>query len=132
MSEKPGMAGWMRITLIATGVLNMPGAALFVPSFGQLRELNGLPAAHPLYLWIIAGWIFLFGLCYLWLGVTGRSERLFLVIGGAGKMVFVIVMFCFWQAGQIPPGAALGSTADLVFALLFGVWLWQTRKFKTA
>jgi hypothetical protein len=130
MSEKPKMAKWMRGALIATGILNMPGAALFVPAFQALRESNGLPAeSHPLYLWIISSWIFLFGLCYLWLGITGRNERLFLVIGGAGKLAFVFLMFAFWQAGQIPLNAALGSLADLLFAILFGIWLWQTRQY---
>lgn len=119
----------MRITLIATGILNIPGAALFVPAFQSFRESNGLPSeSHPLYLWIIASWIFLFGLCYLWLGITGRNERLFLVIGGAGKLAFVFLMFAFWQAGQIPLNAALGSLADLLFAILFGIWLWKTRE----
>jgi hypothetical protein len=129
MNEKLTMALWMRVALIATGILNMPGAALFVPAFQAFRQSNGLPAeSHPLYLWIIASWIFLFGLCYLWLGITGRNERLFLVIGSAGKLAFVILMFAFWQAGQIPLNAALGSLADLLFAILFLVWLWQTRR----
>jgi hypothetical protein len=130
MSEKITMAGWMRTALITTGILNMPGAALFVPAFQTLREANGLPSAsHPLYLWIIFSWIFMFGLCYLWLGITGRNERLFLAIGAAGKFAFVFIMFAFWQAGQIPMGAALGSLADLLFAILFVIWLWQTRRF---
>lgn len=122
------MAKWMRMALLATAALNMLGAALFAPVFQNLREAQGLPAeAHPLYLWIIASWIFMFGLCYFWLGITGRNERLFLVIGGAGKLAFVFLMFAYWQAGQIPVKAALGSLFDLFFAIIFGIWLWQTR-----
>jgi hypothetical protein len=129
MNEKPLMPIWMRIALIATGVFNMFGTALFLPAFHSFRESNGLPAeSHPLYLWIIASWIFLFGLCYLWLGITGRNERLFLVVGAAGKLAFVFLMFAYYAAGQIPLNAALGSLADLLFAILFIVWLWQMRQ----
>jgi hypothetical protein len=131
MNEKPVMAVWMRIALIATGVLNMFGAALFVPAFKSLRISNGLPIdSHPLYLWIISSWIFLFGLCYLSLGITGRDERLFLVIGAAGKLAFVILMFVYCATEQIPFNTALSSLPDLFFAIVFGIWLWQTQRFR--
>lgn len=122
------MVKWMRIALLATAALNMIGAAVFVPFFQNFRESNGFPAqSHPLYLWIIASWIFMFGLCYFWLGITGRSERLFLVIAGAGKLTFVFFLFVYWQAGQVPVNTVLGSLCDLLFAVIFGIWLWQTR-----
>lgn len=122
------MATWMRTALLATAVLNMFGAAVFVPFFQNFRESNGFPAqSHPLYLWIIASWIFMFGLCYFWLGVTGRRERLFLVIAGAGKLTFVLLLFVYWQTGQVSINAALGSLSDLFFAVIFGIWLWRTR-----
>ncbi len=101
---------------------------MFVPFLQKFRESNGFPAqSHPLYLWIIASWIFMFGLCYFWLGITGRSERLFLVIGGSGKLAFVFFLFVYWQAGEIPLYTFLGSLCDLFFAIIFGIWLWQTR-----
>jgi uncharacterized membrane protein len=131
MSEKPVIAVWMRITLIVTGILNMFGAALFFPAFQSLRISNNLPLeSHPLYLAIISSWIFLFGLCYLWLGITGRNERLFLIIGAAGKLAFVILMFAYCATGQIPIGTALSSLPDLLFAIVFGIWLWETRNSK--
>jgi hypothetical protein len=106
----------------------MFGAALFVPAFESVRESHGFPApSHPLYLWIIASWIFLFGVCYLWLGITGRSERLFLAIGVLGKFAFVAILFAFWQMGEVPMGTALNSLPDLLFAVLFAVYLWQSR-----
>ena len=118
----------MRVVLLATGALNMFGAALFVPALTGLRESNGFPgAAHPLYLWVIASWIFLFGVCYLWQGITGRDERLFLAIGAAGKAAFVAILFAYWQAGEVPLNTALSSLPDLAFAVLFSVWLWQSR-----
>ncbi|MEP7074664.1 MAG: hypothetical protein ABI878_02550 [Acidobacteriota bacterium] len=122
------MAMWMRIALVATFATNMLGTVLFLPWFQHFRESNGLPGnVHPLYLWIIASWIFMFGLCYLWLGITGRTERLFLVIGGGGKLSFVIILFVNFLLGAIPLAATLGSLTDLAFAVIFAAWLWTTR-----
>ncbi len=119
----------MRIVLIATGILNMFGAALFFPLFQSLRVSNNLPLeSHPLYLGIISSWILLFGLCYLWLGINGRNERLFLVIGGAGKLAFVILMFSNYATGQIPLTTVASSLPDLFFAILFGFWLWRAKR----
>lgn len=122
------MARWMSATLLAAGAMNMFGAALFMPAFRSLRQMAGLPAeSHPLYLWIIAGWIFLFGLCYLWLGISGRNERLFLVIGAAGKLTFVILLIIYSMMGQVPLVTAISSLPDLLFATAFVLWLWRTR-----
>lgn len=122
------MSGLMRLALLATAVMNVFGALLFVPSFSGLREFLGLPnASHGLYLWIIASWIFLFGVCYLWLGITGRRERLFLAIGATGKLSFVVLMFAYYLAGEIPLTTALASLSDLFFAAIFAFYLWKTR-----
>jgi hypothetical protein len=122
------MSKLMKLALIATGLLNMVGAILFMPIFPRLRQSNGFPGmAHPLYLWIISIWIFLFGICYLWLGVTGKRERLFLIIGSAGKLSFVGLLFIYWSIGELPLQTAISSLADLFFALIFLFYLWQTR-----
>ncbi|MEP6924035.1 MAG: hypothetical protein ABI954_06200 [Pyrinomonadaceae bacterium] len=125
---KNEMSKWMRVALLSTAAMNMFGALLFVPSFSGLREFLGLPnPSHGLYLWIISSWIFLFGVCYLWLGITGRRERLFLVVGAAGKLSFVVLMFTYYLAGEIPLTAALASLSDLFFAAIFAFYLWKTR-----
>lgn len=118
----------MKWILLVTAAMNMFGAILFVPFFSFFREFYGLPInTHPLYLWIIASWIFFFGLCYLWLGITGRRERLFLTIGAAGKLSFAALMIIYWLKAEIPILAAAGSLFDLFVGLFFLVYLWQTR-----
>lgn len=114
----------MKVALVATGVLNMFGALLFLPASESLRAANGFPAgSHPFYLSIISSWIFLFGLCYLWLGIKGRNERLFLVIGAAGKAAFVVLAFLFAALGDVPLTTALSTLPDLVFAAMFTYYL---------
>jgi fatty acid desaturase len=117
----------MKASLIVSGVLNMFGALLFLPASASLRSANGFPdGSHPLYLSIISSWIFLFGLCYLWLGIKGRSERLFLVTGAAGKAAFVLLAFLFAALGDIPVTTALSTLPDLVFAALFTFYLFTS------
>ena len=118
------MPKWMKIALIVTGVLNLFGAVLFLPSAESLRAANGFPTgSHPLYLSIISSWIFLFGLCYLWLGFKGRDEKLFLVIGAAGKAAFVAIALLFAARGEVPLITALSTLPDLAFAAMFTYYL---------
>jgi len=115
---------WMKIALIATGALNMFGGVLFLPASESLRTANGFPAgSHPLYLSIISAWILMFGLCYLWLGIKGRNETLFLVIGAAGKAAFVALTVLFATRGDVPFTTALSTLPDLLFAAIFTFYL---------
>jgi len=128
MANQAELPRWMKVALIVCGVLNMFGAILFLPASASLRAANGFPAeSHPFYLSIISSWIFLFGLCYLWLGIRGRNERLFLVIGAAGKAAFVALAFLFAVLEEIPLTSALSTLPDLVFAVLFTLYLWLQR-----
>ncbi len=120
----------MKWVLLVTAAMNMFGAILFVPFVPFFREFYGLPSAvHPLYLWIIASWIFFFGLCYLWLGITERHEPLFLVIAAAGKISFSVLIIIYWISGDVPVIAAAGSLLDLLFGLFFLFNLRQTNVF---
>lgn len=122
------MSEWMRRAFLATAAMNMLGALTFAPPVTIIRETFRLPnQAHPFYLWIIAVWIFAFGLCYLWVGVTGRQERLFVVIAAAGKLSFVALLFGYALAGEIPLLTALSGLGDLFFGIIFVSWLWKTR-----
>lgn len=122
------MGKWMRRAFLATGAMNMLGALTFAPPVTIIRETFNLPnQTHPFYLWIITSWIFAFGLCYLWLGITGKGERLFVVIAAAGKLSFVSLLFGYALAGEIPLLTAFSGLGDLFFGVLFLSWLWQTR-----
>ncbi len=115
---------WMRRALLATAVMNVLGAGSFLPSAGAVRALAGLPdGAHPLYLATIAMFVLLFGLGYLWSGVTGYADRLFIAISAIGKISFFILLSGFWAVGQLSPRAPLLGSADLFFGVLFLIWL---------
>lgn len=122
------MEKWFRIALFATAAMNILGAFAFVPANRAGRELFGFPDSHPLYLWILAVWIFGFGLCYLWMAIKQSRERLFIAIGAIGKLSFFGLLLIHAFLGAIPFQAPLGGLGDLIFGILFVIWLLNNSK----
>ncbi len=110
----------LKYALLATTVMNIFGAAIFSPFGDAIRQFYGFPGnVHPLYLWLISSWIFFFGLCYLWLGITERRELLFLVIASAGKISFTVFSVIYWALGEVSALGAIASLPDLLFGVFF-------------
>ena len=124
------MEKWFRIALFATAAMNILGAFSFIPANRVGREQFGFPEAHPLYLWILAAWIFAFGLCYLWMAIKQSREWLFIAIGAIGKLSFFGILLLLALAGELPFRAVLGGAGDLIFGILFVVWLSKNYKTK--
>ena len=119
---------WMRIVFLITGVVNMVGALFFVPRVGFGRALLGLPVdVYPMYLWIIAWWIFLFGMAYFYLALTDKSERLFVYIGAFGKLSFGLLLIASWLNREASIWSVLAALTDITLAGIFLFWLYQTR-----
>jgi hypothetical protein len=115
---------WLRRALLATAVMNAFGAFAFTAWGAPLRDLIGLPAgSHPLYLLLIGTFVGLFGVGYLWTGLTGRADPLFIAIAAAGKLSFFGLLAAFWVAGELPARAPAAAVGDLVFGALFAIWL---------
>ncbi|BCM92569.1 hypothetical protein IAD21_04451 [Abditibacteriota bacterium] len=121
------MEKWFRTTLFATGIMNAFGALTFVPSIPFARKALHFPDTHPVYLWILAAWIFAFGACYLWMAFRQRSEWLFIVIGAIGKISFFLAFAFYWLAGQLPLSCPLSVSSDLIFGIIFSYWAFKHR-----
>ena len=116
---------WMRRALFATAAMNIVGAALFAPSARALRAVAGFPEAeHPLYLATVSMFVLLFGVGYLRAAVAGRADRLFITVAAVGKLSFFALLGSFWAAGALSARAPLVGTGDLVFGILFLIWLY--------
>ena len=124
----PAFPGWMRTALFATTAMNLLGAAVFLPAAAPVRAFVGLPPdAHPLYLAVIALFIALFGVGYLWAALANRPERVFIGMAAIGKLSFVSLLVGFWAAGEISVRAPLAAVGDVVFGVMFLVWLHDSR-----
>ena len=115
---------WMRTALFTTAGMNFIAAGLFLPVGHPVRALLGLPdEVHPLYLTTIALFVAVFGLGYLWAAVANRAERVFIGMAAIGKLSFVTLLVGFCLAGAIPVQAPLAAAGDVVFGIMFIVWL---------
>ncbi|KAA9340377.1 hypothetical protein [Larkinella humicola] len=118
---------WMRISLWITAGLNLIGAIIFTPSFHFGRQIMDLPSTnHPLYLWIIAEFIFIFGVAYAYCAFTGHAPRILIGVAAAGKLAFFATLVGFWLSAELPVKVPILGSADLIFGLLFLWWLRQT------
>jgi len=116
---------WMRGALWATGVMNVAGAIGFLPPMHAVRALAGFPEGeHPLYLMTVSMFVLLFGIGYLALAATNRPDRFFVTLAAVGKLSFVAVVTALWLGGSLPLRAVGAASGDLVFAVLFFVWLY--------
>lgn len=123
------MGKGMRRVMLAAAVLNTLGAITFIPAMSALRTQSHLPNdAHPVYLWMIALWILFFGVAYLYLGVTGAIEKVFVAVGAAGKLSFFVLLLAYSLSGMLPMMAATAGIGDLIFGSIFTIWLWMTRE----
>jgi hypothetical protein len=113
----------MRWLLMACGPMNLCAALVYAPPITQFREASGMPDAHPLYLWIMACWVPIFGIAYFWMGWTGRADRTFMAVGSAGKATFSLALIGLWLTGELPGRAALTGLPDLGLAVVFAWWL---------
>jgi hypothetical protein len=116
----------LRLLLKASGPINAIGALIFAPPFPWVRQLFGLPDGHALYLWVLSIWIFVFGVAYWSIGVSGRADRTFLAVGAAGKASFALALIALAAVGEIPPVAILVGLPDLAMAAVFAAWLRRT------
>ena len=122
---------WMQVVMCAAALLNGLGAFIFTPTGSELRQFMGLSSeSHPFYLWIIGSFILIFGFAYLWAGITGRADPLFIAVGAAGKLAFFGLTVAYWISGELPVNVPLAATSDFIFALIFIFWLFSAKTYE--
>ena len=116
-----------RRVLLASFFYNMVGVLVFFPWLTLGRRLIGFPEAHFFYLSLVTIWIGSFGVLYLWLAITARDERGFLIIASIGKFAFWTLTVVFWLIGDFPIITPIVALGDLIGAITFTWWLLRTR-----
>lgn len=118
------------LALHVTVPINFSGAVIF--SSSTLRQLIGLPPLNQgFYGLLIGSWIGLFGVCYLYVALSKRYDKVFLMIGALGKLSFFVLAIVYFTFSNLGFLALLASGVDACLATIFLVWLWQTQSVKT-
>jgi len=58
---------------------------------------------------------------------AARAPRAFIALAAGGKLTFFALLVGCWAVGTVPMRLPLAGTGDLVFGLLFVVWLLEVR-----
>ena len=119
------MTPLLRAALLASGPLNLMGAALFAPPLVALRAAFGVPEAPAFYQWTLSLWVCAFGVAYVHAGWRGRADGSLLALGAFGKLVFVALMTMMAWRGEVPVTTALASLSDVVLAIVFVHAWWR-------
>ncbi|HEY9877423.1 MAG TPA: hypothetical protein V6D29_03150 [Leptolyngbyaceae cyanobacterium] len=122
------IATWFRYCLAITAIFNGFGAVSFAPPiYYSAANSLGLPNyVTPFPLWVLASWIFIFGVAYAWLAITAKPEYLFVAVAAACKVAIALFFFVFWLTGDLPPIVLFAASGDLLFAVIFIFWISRT------
>jgi hypothetical protein len=115
---------FIRRVLWASVIFNLGGASLFAFPSSALGQLAGMPGpVSPLYGYMLALFVVLFGGSYAWLALQKNIDRPLLAFGAIGKTCAFVLVLTFWLLGEVPARSVMAITGDLIFAGLFFWWL---------
>jgi hypothetical protein len=114
---------WRNVFLISAFFNFIIGISLFF-DLGPLAAARGIEMMRfdALYSPLIGWFIIVFGLSYLALSQDLANKTLAL-LGLTGKLGVIILVWFAWASGLAPLSMAALTFVDLVFAVLFAVFL---------
>jgi hypothetical protein len=121
----------LRATLWASVIYNALGAWALAAPGSWAGGMAAVPAGAPfLFRAELAFVVALFGALYLWLALRTRLDETvvpLVVLAAVGKAGFFAIYVATWLRGDIPAGAVVSASGDLLFALVFVWWLTTQR-----
>jgi hypothetical protein len=122
----------IRAALWSSVALNLLGVAVFLPAaLGHPSVLLPIPAPR-FYAGQVGLTIALFCGVYAWLARQAVISRPLVVVGALGKLGFFLLFVAYWAVGDLPFGAVLQATPDLVLAAVFLWWAAAGRRNRLA
>lgn len=119
----------VRVSLGATFIFNLAAAALLVWDDSPLSRLAGITPSHSvIHTALAAMMVAALGLAYGWLALRPRIDRVLLTFGGLIKGTAFVSFALLAVLGAVPVAFALFATPDILFALLWFVWLRQPQE----
>jgi len=119
----------IRRTLWATAAFNIGGAAVLAFPTSPMGQMYGFPAdVPPLYRFLLPLLIFGYGCAYAWLARQPVISRPFVAFAALNKLGVFGIAFVLWLAREVSLGSVVALSGDLLFSVLFAVWLLGTRR----
>ena len=119
----------VRVSLGATFVFNLAAAALLVLDDSPLSQIAGITPSHSaIHTALSAMMVAALGLAYGWLAFGPRIDRTLLAFGGLLKATAFTSFALLAVVGVVPAAFALFAFPDILFALLWFVWLRQPQE----
>lgn len=126
------MRGWKLFFALAALNNVAVGAAMLI-GVDQIAAQMGVTGPAASYIVGFAGLVIaIFGVGYALVALDPVGNRPLVVIGALGKASAVLFTSLHALAGHIPPNVYVLGMTDLVWALIFCVFLQKTRKAATA
>lgn len=121
-----GRSLWITLpfNFIAAYALSFPTS-----SISRFVELPAQP--YNFYTVFSGAMVALFGLTYTWMALQPAINRPLLAFGACAKLLAVTTAAILFTLGEFSGLALLIVSGDLVFAVLWGAWLFQTRTAST-
>ena len=114
----------LRMALLASVPFNFLAAFSVAFPDSLTGQLMGLPeAVHPVYGFILAYLIALFGVVYGWLGVQESIYRPLVAFSAMGKAGVFFIMLALAVMGKASVMTAVFTIGDLLFAAIFTAWV---------
>ncbi len=92
-------------------------------AFPLVSRLLGVEGGPTVWYHICAAIVVIFGYAYWRIARDPVGFRPYIALGIIGKLVFVVAIYGHWLAGDASGRMALLVTVDLVFAILFALYL---------
>jgi hypothetical protein len=114
----------IRGTLWATALFNIGGCVVFAFPDSVLGRLNGFPAeVPPLYRFLAAMFIFLYGCAYAWLARQPVPSRAFIAFAALNKFCVFAIVVTLWLREEASLRNVVALSPDFWFAAAFVYWL---------
>jgi hypothetical protein len=108
-------------------IFNFVVGATLLLDYPFAARVLGIEGPPSVFFHIAAGIVLVFGYAYWCIAGDPARFRPYVTLGACGKMVFVVTIYAHWLTGGASTAMALLVTADLVFAVLFVLYLRSSR-----
>lgn len=114
-------------------VINWVESAVLLLSDRWIRELLGMePLANPEYAQLFLALVFMIGIGYWWVGKDISRNHDLVKFGIYAQSSVFLVLAYHTLVGNVHPLYAIPGVIDLVFAILFALFLYSYAEIKPA